>query len=130
MTAVAMIHLDVLDADGQDVQGNVFVNEGSDSTLFRQVPPKTNIYLSVSSSSVDISVGCGDIVTVVAECDKFSAHGRLGLTEGEMEASSRPVDRSQWGKMIVGMSSPGVSLAAVIIRESFAATLSFRQMTT
>lgn len=36
MTAVAMIHLDVLDADGQDVQGNVFVNEGSDSTLFRE----------------------------------------------------------------------------------------------
>jgi hypothetical protein len=29
-------------------------------------------------------VGCGDIVTVVAESDEFSAHGRLGLTEGEM----------------------------------------------
>lgn len=38
----------------------------------------------MSSSSVDISVGYGDIVTLVAECDEFSAHGRLGLTEGEI----------------------------------------------
>ncbi|KAI9554965.1 hypothetical protein GHT06_020249 [Daphnia sinensis] len=34
--AVGMIQLDVLDADGRTVKANVFLDEGSDSTLFRE----------------------------------------------------------------------------------------------
>lgn len=104
MTAVAMIHLDILDTDGRAVRANVFVDEGSDSTLFsegfirrlRLVRESETLavdgagairsnYLS-QRVSIKLRLPSGDIVTVV------------GST---MPTVASPVPMVDWSKLKV-----------------------------
>ncbi len=96
MTAAAMINLNVLDADGRAVRMNVFVNEGSDSTLFREgfiqrlrlvgecqtlavdwAVAVKNKYLS-RREQLKLKLPCNDIVAVVGSTMPIEASGRRG----------------------------------------------------
>ncbi|XP_057381581.1 uncharacterized protein LOC130704121 [Daphnia carinata] len=101
-TAVAMLHLDVFDADGHTVKANVFVDEGSDSTLFRDAFIRR---LRLSGVSQTLSVdGAGAIKNKYASQRvqlqmKLPTGEIITLVGSTMPTVASPVPTVDWGTL-------------------------------